>query len=307
MSTKYYKYMSFGPHARLSLYMLIKENALFFADKKVLNDPTDCNPNINIDVNVSEIQSFALRMVSEGDKNTYPERFIALAKHIVAAEFESRPNSENYYASAFYNRNIRRIKDGLTFEELFASEIVNYHIEEARIFSLSGTPVEPKMWAHYADSHRGICLELEIKSDSIGKHRIGDVEYTTRRPTILASEIFKVPLGSDSAAKTLLFNKMFLTKSNGWAYEQESRIYVPQSERNINSIVLPLPEGDYRRIGSVKLSKIIYGLNTEQKNIDMIEAISDRVKHDHKFAVFNIKAMANSYDLLMEPYDEIPF
>src|SRR5829696_8541348 len=49
-SHTYYKFMSFAPHARLTLYMMFQHRALFFSNINVLNDPTDCKPYLNYDM-----------------------------------------------------------------------------------------------------------------------------------------------------------------------------------------------------------------------------------------------------------------
>jgi hypothetical protein len=240
--------------------MLLKENSVFFADKKYLNDPTDCSPSIQIDVGDAEIHDYAEKIIFE-DSTIYPKTITEAARQIANNATSIPTIKENFWAWKFFNLHSRRLREGETIERIFASEIVNFHIEEAKVFSLSRVPSEPRMWAHYGDSHKGICIEFEIDEGDKLKHRIGDVEYTTKRPMILASEIMAIPSSTDNAAKTLLFNKMFLTKSNGWSYEQESRLFIPKSEELKGIVTLDLPEGEYRRVSAMKITGIIFGLN----------------------------------------------
>ncbi len=307
MVKKYYKYMPFGAHTRLSLYMLFKENSVFFSDKKVLNDPTDCNPTIHIDSSEAHIRAYAERIIYE-DMEIYPINIKDTAKYILE-DTDSQPSpSKNWGAFLFYSENLDKIKNGESIYTLLARAIVDFHIEEAKVFSLSRTPIEPRMWAHYADSHKGICIEFEIDENKLNKYRIGDVEYTTRRPTILSTEIMSIPSGSDNAAKTLLFNKMFLTKSNGWSYEAESRLYIPKSEETSGIVTLNLPEGEYRRVSSAKITSIIDGLNINEENSNLVRSMALLSKGHNNITYKKIKLKNNSYDLEdYIPDDEFPF
>lgn len=308
MSQKFYKYIPFGSYARLSLYMLFKENSVFFSDKKFLNDPTDCNPAIQIDVDDARVRDYAEKIIFE-DISIYPLRLKGVAQYIASGAGDAPTISDNYWAWRFYNNNLSNIKEGFSVEHIFAQEIVKFHIEEAKVFSLSRTCMEPKMWAHYADSHKGICLEFEVDDESGIKYRMGDVEYTTKRPIILASEIMAVPYGSDNAAKVLLFNKMFLTKSSGWAYEQESRLFIPKSEEKKGIVTLELPEGEYRRLSSIRVTGIVFGLNVSAENMDLVKGMNERVSKNKKATKsYRISPKENSYDLLRAlEDDDIPF
>lgn len=304
---KYYKYMPFGPHTRLSLYMLLKENSVFFADKKVLNDPTDCNPNIEIDSDDASIHAYAERIAYEG-LDIYPPIIRGTASHLASNETDSPSINENFGAWRFINSNQRHLKAGISLHHLFAKTVVQFHIEEARVFSMSKTALEPRMWAHYSDSHRGICLEFEIEDTAKSKFRIGDVEYTTKRPTILSSEVLSIPNSTDTVAKTLLYNKMFLTKSNGWAYEQESRLYIPKAELSKGFVTLDLPEGEFRKATSIKLTGIIGGLNVNTENFSLVNDLHKSLSNSrNKVSFHKITAKPNSYDLDIQDDDEVPF
>lgn len=79
------------------------------------------------------------------------------------------------------------------------------------------------MWAHYANSHKGICVEYELDSC--------DFRRTTLNP-LKASRLYKVsysdsnsqPLDFTNPEIALSFRNGFAYKSSCWEYEQEVRL-----------------------------------------------------------------------------------
>ena len=84
------------------------------------------------------------------------------------------------------------------------------------------------MWSHYANNHKGVCLEFERPIDNEFKN----VVYTNNRPKInyydciasyLAHDILKKEIDVDNFKYTDDLLKPFYTKSLDWEYEQEVR------------------------------------------------------------------------------------
>lgn len=75
---------------------------------------------------------------------------------------------------------------------------------------------DPVQWAHYADSHRGICLGFEVTAPDLIK-----VEYiNSRTPPAAYRESLDLPLPE--------FLRQTLSKKfKHWQYEEEHRIIVP--------------------------------------------------------------------------------
>jgi hypothetical protein len=80
------------------------------------------------------------------------------------------------------------------------------------ILSLTAAKDNLLLWAHYAEQHRGIAVEIDTRDGAFtqGAHRAQDVEYTSVRPKIPESD-------------EILFTHFF-TKSLEWKYEKEYRI-----------------------------------------------------------------------------------
>lgn len=86
-------------------------------------------------------------------------------------------------------------------------------LARAGIYCLSEKRDDLLMWAHYADNHRGICLEFDGKSPFMLEAM--RVIYTDRRPSI--DQLRRA--GSHAEME-----KALLTKSSQWSYEAEWRI-----------------------------------------------------------------------------------
>lgn len=105
------------------------------------------------------------------------------------------------------------------------------------VLSLTRQPLNPLMWAHYGDSHRGVVIGFdvtlcgfnEIESNVI-PFQYGDIIYTSTKPhrnieipdsSVLMSIGSHRSFGLDSFD---LLKKAFLYKSLEWAYEEEVRV-----------------------------------------------------------------------------------
>ena len=72
------------------------------------------------------------------------------------------------------------------------------------------------MWAHYADGHRGFCLEFDTHTEMFQFAR--PVKYAATVPRLKAVDIFV-----DKPASELV-DAWLVTKSAHWAYEEEWRV-----------------------------------------------------------------------------------
>lgn len=85
--------------------------------------------------------------------------------------------------------------------------------ESIGIFCLSARNDSLLMWSHYADGHRGICLEFSTSQDQLFGCRLDPVVYE-EHPELFVGDTINL----DWARKYLT------TKARDWSYEQEWRI-----------------------------------------------------------------------------------
>lgn len=88
------------------------------------------------------------------------------------------------------------------------------------VFSLSATPLNELMWAHYGDGHHGFCVEYDfdlLKSFQNSHYSYFiEVTYQEAIPKLLPGHLFKNP---EEIIKIMLG-----TKSMPWNYENEVRL-----------------------------------------------------------------------------------
>ena len=89
---------------------------------------------------------------------------------------------------------------------------------EFRILSLTETPDNLLMWAHYADSHRGAVLEFDAEHPSLNSRRSGTDELRHPRKVVYVEHMPARALDETDS------QVLFLTKGNPWAYEREWRV-----------------------------------------------------------------------------------
>ena len=68
---KLYKYAAFNTYS----LRLLSEGEAFYSNPKNFNDPLDCNPTINIDTDIKEIEALLSHMIGENPKR---QEFIEL-------------------------------------------------------------------------------------------------------------------------------------------------------------------------------------------------------------------------------------
>jgi Protein of unknown function (DUF2971) len=96
------------------------------------------------------------------------------------------------------------------------------HTQKIGIYSLSKTYIDEILWAHYANSHNGYCIQYDfetlLKSYKSDKVYSFPVTYKKRPPSIDFDNIIKSSESND------LIQKMAGYKSIRWKYEEEIRI-----------------------------------------------------------------------------------
>jgi hypothetical protein len=142
------------------------------------------------------------------------------------------------------------------------------------------------MWAHYADSHQGVCLEFDPKYEPFSKSF--NVQYGLEIPEVNSDLLYEKEDITESIQKLLSF------KSLDWKHEEEIRIFHQESNR---SYFYP----------AHSLKAIYFGLKTNPTDIEMICSIVKSKNQDVKFyqmikleKTFGIEAKQFHYNTVVE-------
>lgn len=129
-------------------------------------------------------------------------------------------------------------------------QMLNTIKRSVSILSLTRTPLNPLMWAHYGQEHTGFVVGYDVGGSffSSGDHNLvpvdrGDVVYTsskvehkvTHESRALINNLFADAMGLgnsgiDRNSLETLVRRFFLIKHSSWVYEEEVRIV----KRSIN-------------------------------------------------------------------------
>lgn len=181
-----YKYRSMNTKKdREHTLHILSHNEIYFAKCTEFNDPFDCNLHISC----------------EGDFNIHKEKlrkmYPGLSEKKLDIQTQKDLQKENIKKSERkVNNNIRRI------------------IEQAGIFSMSAKRDNLLMWSHYADYHKGICIEFKTTNGKLFGCDLLNVDYVVNYPKLTLYD----EVDSEFAKKTVR------TKSEDWKYEEEWRI-----------------------------------------------------------------------------------
>lgn len=202
---KLFKYRAFNVNTLTMLTQL----EVFYADPKSFNDPFDCDLKLDRSGNRS-IQAI--------------ERIWHSLMEGLPAKSRDRRLKENYHSSSRYGGDAH---DGGVGSRIFKERLLD-DIEERLqevlgsrgVLSLASKWNCPLMWSHYADEHRGICIEYDTKGHCCD--RLGPVDYDSSR-TITLSDIAEWKLNVSDVARTKIVEAYFFAKQSQWRYENEWR------------------------------------------------------------------------------------
>lgn len=194
MSTKLYKYQSFTVQTLENL----KKMQLWFSKPDRFNDPFDPVAPYPSKIDESGIQKlYEWIYKSAPDKSNFASMYLT----------DGKPND------SFKNRAMETLKKVL---------VETGKLNTIGICCFSEINNDILMWAHYANGHRGFCLEFDARAFPIISAK--QVVYSKVFPLFNFVEII------DEAKPTY---RLILTKSEHWNYEKEWRVIIDNGDSGI--------------------------------------------------------------------------
>lgn len=221
-----YKYKEINDRTK----SIITDSQLYFSSPAQFNDPFDCKAPLSYEGNQEDGINFFIRHLEEShglklgreqlDRLTPSDK-----KHIKEClkkqykMINEAVNTEKLSDDEFNQRIELQIEQKF-WEKLTETEFeediewrVSMTREGFRIFCLSEKKDDILMWSHYANGHRGICLEFQVTKDPIFRG-LQPVKYTKQYPNI----------NRWTSTDEQRMEGQVLTKSHQWSYEKEWRI-----------------------------------------------------------------------------------
>lgn len=193
--SKLYKYRSLASDQSMDFTRdIIVNNRLYWPSAASLNDTFECRPDVVFEPTEQQVQAGYAELLSSDRWAHIPEdeRGAHVWAHMEEYESEMRAST------------------GPFVQELRKS---------VSILSFSANFSELLIWAHYADAHRGVCLEFTPNESSILSGAM-PVIYSDVRPK------FNLALPLNPLTMIMDF---YLSKQLKWEYEKEYRVFDQQS------------------------------------------------------------------------------
>lgn len=257
MPEKLYKYRPMSDQMMVGRVVDIVENSrIYLSPPTAFNDPFDCRPPVRCILNDEEFSSYLLKQVLRHYPGYTEEQ---VKKHL--SEVVGNPQLDPRYEP------LASQAQTMAHQELFKS---------LGVFCASEKNNDVLMWAHYADSHRGICLEFNGNSGIM--RRAKKVAYDNSRPTV---RLFDAVHNST----TQMMNAT-LAKSLHWEYEKEWRIVHP------NPGFLPFDPDD--------LTGVIFGAATDEQTVaTVVESVA---RSQSQLQLYRSVPDPNNYDYFIERF-----
>jgi len=240
---------------------MLAEQHFHLSNPSKFNDPWDSCPCFD---------------TTQADDPAYRARCIRFIRGFVP----HLPDSERLQYEAMIQADRRLFVKALqTFGDALRSVVV----ARFRTYCLTPKADMPLMWSHYADHHRGICLEFDTSEPLFGN--AVKVEYQMTLPAI------DILNQTDEASFRPL-----VTKSPDWCYENEYRIVARHQNAAENAPShFPITTDDFLPLNPGALIGIILGCRAE---VNAIMALV--TQHAPDLPVKRAVQAINSYTLLIE-------
>ncbi len=220
----------------------ILNSYIYFQDPKKLNDPFDCDPNLmSITENEEELRKI----------------FSIIQPNLSLIEKENFQNeiARNDFKSFRY----------------FLRQFLDEYVSQFAVACFTMTPANYLMWSHYANFHKGICIQYDTSKDKELFAGIQPVRYVDKYEV---KEYF--PLSEEND-----FMHIFLTKSMVWQNEHELRV-VKDSKGKM-----------FHNKNAVK--KIIFGLQSTEEFKKEIINVALKTYDDITF--FNVEPLIKEFGI----------
>lgn len=153
------------------------------------------------------------------------------------------------------------------------------YISKSRVLCVTEKFDNLLMWAHYAEDHKGLVVELKCLPEyDTALCAAKSIKYVDKMPAMVdKKEFIKDNIGLVQLDKTRLFSDFAFTKSNHWSYEKEWRCFTLSDERKTDTT----NSFDTEPLLAEEISAIYLGCKMlEEKRCEILKILDEeRYKH----------------------------
>jgi len=251
---------------------------MFLPKIEDLNDPFECNIFYDLDILMNKFIDNLNKFINYAeflDENTFEDETPAISEFLKQTVKES------------IEKELSKLEDMIKNKTSIICLTEDYSVNP--------------MWAHYADNHKGICIEYDFKniSNFIFEILCFPIEYVENSDnTLELSALFDDTIKTNS----IWLLRLILRKSHDWKYEKEWRIIISEFfndyiyKKSYGNLDFDEYYSDKHYIKFIKPKSIYLGLNIdlndEKKLIDICKF--------RKINVYKMKKDKSGYNLKSE-------
>jgi len=265
LPTKLYKYRPFN----VFCLRLLTHGEVSYSDPRSFNDPLDCNPTLEVDIDRSSMEFLCYATLRRTQTEDKAINIINNYRHLSSEH-------GNFRTDSTVDDDLKRMLAQRIMDEL------GEELGSRGVLSLSERWDSVLMWSHYADNHRGICIEFA--TDKLPHPFLQPVNYRAPR-RIKASDLHKWKRGNSAEAERRVRETYYFAKAGPWRYEKEWRDI--QDKSGIKN-------------SNFSVTAIHFGLQCDQSVIQTVVKLLDR---DRDVALFNTYPLEDSFRLKRRPVD----
>jgi hypothetical protein len=146
--------------------------------------------------------------------------------------------------------------------------------QRIRVCAFTETHRNPVVWSHYADEHRGICIEFDTDHIDIRNNLLDAVIYSNTVPT----------LKPNSWADERL---SFLNKTKEWAYEKEWRYIVKE-------------DSSFLTFNDSAIKRLLLGTRFQDDDLEWVDFWLSHYTQKRSVPVVKMKFASTDYSLYEE-------
>lgn len=248
---------------------ILQNGSLRFSSPILFNDPFDAQIEASFPFTDDELHEYlAQRVLELLDNNPSPPAklrpvFMQLFEIFKSERAEKKTDDQilkSYLASVRLGQALS--SSGTPQQDPLAWKS---RLREFRVSAFSERNESISMWSHYADHHRGVCLEFTTSNPGIVS-RAEPVRYEESLPKFLPVDQWgDLLLGLREPDFMALFRNYLLRKSPEWQHEQEWRVFFPNPRPDELFVDVPFkPE---------ELTGIFLGIRISELNRLTVESL----------------------------------
>lgn len=203
----------------------------------------------------------------------------------------------------FYLKNFNELVDQAVLKQReLVSTIPDMLDRVLGLLSLSENPTHRLMWSHYAGTYSGFVISFDEQHQFFDTRRTAEDDFNWLRKVIYSKERPSMRAFVDFSEEHLssVATKMFLTKGEEWAYEQEWRVLKPLRDADK---IIENPTGNIHlyALPPACVTGIILGhrMTPENRN-EIIELVRGDSKYRH-ISLSETLLSETSYDVDIKP------